>query len=394
MRRSGSRAAIVAASLVVSVLLVLAGCSSSTSSSPSASSSKAVRIGLEAPLTGEQKDVGAGMLAGAQFAADELNATGGINGRKVEIVPIDDAADPDIGVAAARAAIAAGLDAIVGPYNSGVGAKTLPLYVDAGLVPLRLTSADSTQGLGFTLQPMTSQIAPVATAAITTWVGAATVAIIHDDTQTYTKDADAAMKASLAAAGVTVTTDIPITPGAPAYADAVTSALATSPQLVYVITYYPEAGSIAKSMLAGGGATRCLADYGAYDSGYIAAAGIPAAQRCPVVGVPAPGDFPEGAADVAAYRARFGTDPGTWAPYTHDSVTVLAQAARTAGSFETAALTSALQGITGWSGWTGKVSFAATTGNRMPAPVVVATTTPDGTLHIDPTWVAATGFAF
>ena len=391
MATSRIRSLTAVAAVGVSALLVLAGCSSS---SDSASSSKTVRIGVEAPLSGEQKDVGAGMLAGAQFAADELNATGGINGRQVEIVPIDDAADPATGVAAAEAAISAGLDAIVGPYNSGVGAKTLPLYIEAGLVPLRLTSADSTQGLGFTLQPMTSQIAPVATAAITKWAGATSVAIIHDSTQTYTTDADSAMKASLAAAGVTVTTDVAITPGASDYSAAVSEALATSPQLVYVITYYPEAGAIASSMLTSGGATRCLADYGAYDSGYVSAAGIPAAQNCPVVGVPAPGDFPEGATDVAAYQAKFGAAPGTWAPYTHDSVALLAKAATAAGSFERSALTSALAGISGWAGWTGKMSFDASTGNRIPAPVVVATTSADGTLHIDPSWVTATGFTF
>jgi branched-chain amino acid transport system substrate-binding protein len=64
------------------------------------------------------------MLNGAQIAADELNAAGGVNGRKITIVPIDDAADPDTGVAAATAAIADGLDGVVGPYNSGVGIKT------------------------------------------------------------------------------------------------------------------------------------------------------------------------------------------------------------------------------------------------------------------------------
>jgi ABC-type branched-subunit amino acid transport system substrate-binding protein len=58
------------------------------------------------------------------------------------------------------------LDGVVGPYNSGAGLKTLPRYLDAGLVPIRLTSSDDTAGMGFTLQPMTSQIAPVATDAV------------------------------------------------------------------------------------------------------------------------------------------------------------------------------------------------------------------------------------
>jgi ABC-type branched-subunit amino acid transport system substrate-binding protein len=146
-----------------------------------------VRIGLEAPLTGDQKRIGIGMLDGAKLAASEMNARGGLLGRKVEIVPIDDAADPATGEKAANAAIAEGLDGVVGPYNSGVGAKTLPLYLAAGVVPIRLTSADATAGLGFTLQPMTSQIAPVAAEALTTWAQAKSVAIIYDQTALYTQ---------------------------------------------------------------------------------------------------------------------------------------------------------------------------------------------------------------
>ncbi|NBP52222.1 MAG: hypothetical protein EBU70_13785, partial [Actinobacteria bacterium] len=49
-----------------------------------------VRIGLQGPLTGSQQAYGQGMLKGAQLAAERLNAEGGILGRKVEIVPIDD----------------------------------------------------------------------------------------------------------------------------------------------------------------------------------------------------------------------------------------------------------------------------------------------------------------
>ena len=65
-----------------------------------------------------------------------------MTGKQVEIVPIDDAADPATGVTAATAAaaIAAGLDGVIGPYDSGVGVQTLPLYEQAGMVPMRLTS--------------------------------------------------------------------------------------------------------------------------------------------------------------------------------------------------------------------------------------------------------------
>jgi branched-chain amino acid transport system substrate-binding protein len=381
-------------------------CSSSDESSDTTASSTStslevgtvpddeIRIGLQGPLTGDQADVGTGMLQGAQLAAEELNAAGGIDGKTVTIVQIDDQADPDTGVAAATDAIADGLSAVVGPYNSGVGEETLPLYQDAGLVPLRLTSADATEGMGFTLQPMTSQIAPVATTAITEWAQADSVALIYDQTQDYTSDAKDAMTSALDAAGVTITADVAIDPGADSYTDAVTEATADGPELVYVITYYPEAGLIAQAMLESAPDSRCLADYGAYDTGYVEAAGQAAAQNCPVVGVPAPDDFPDSAELVATYADLFGGAPGTWAPYAYDSVMLLASASLEAGGFEQDPLSSALAATSDWSGWTGSVAFDAPTGNREPAPVVVLSTRDDGTLHLDDSWSTATGFEF
>ena len=198
-------------------LLLLAGCSQEAEPTPSVSSQAgAFRIGLEAPLTGAQSELGQGMLRGAQLAADKLNTNGGVLGNQVSIVPIDDAADPATGTAAAKAAVE-GIDAVVGPYNSGVGLATLPIYLDAGLVPMRLTSADNTAGLGFTLQPMTSQIAPTAGAALGDWLKAKSVAIIYDDTADYTQQAATALQGDLRARGVDVSAFIPITAGQATY---------------------------------------------------------------------------------------------------------------------------------------------------------------------------------
>jgi branched-chain amino acid transport system substrate-binding protein len=334
------------------------------------------------------------MLNGAKQAATQVNANGGVNGKKIEIVAIDDKGDVDAGVTAANAAVKAGLDAVVGPYNSGVGLKTLPIYTAAGLVPLRLTSSDATAGMGFTLQPMTSQIAPVATDAIVKELKATSVAVIVDSSTDYTKSAATAMTASLGKAGVTITATESIAPGAKSYADTVTKVLATKPSAVYVITYFPEAGLIAQAMLAANTSAKCLADYGAYDNGYITAAGIPAAQKCPVVGVPAPSDFPNSATLVAEYTKQFKTAPGSWSPYTYDSVLLLADAITRAGGTTTAALKSALAGTKGWKGWTGTVAFEATSGNRIPAPVTVNTVTSAGAFQVDPLWITATGFSY
>jgi branched-chain amino acid transport system substrate-binding protein len=294
-------------------------------------------------------------------------------------------------VKAANAAIAAGLDAVVGPYNSGVGAQTLPLYIADGLVPIRLTSADSTNGLGLTLQPMTYQIAPVAADALTQWLGAQRVAIIFDDTTLYTQTVSSALQRELQAAGVTVTAFEPIQPGATTYVSAIQKVAATSPDAVYLATYYPEGGLMAKEMRREGVDAQCIADYGAYSDGFIDAAGVKAARKCPVVGVPAPHEFSGSAKFVAAYRKMFGDRPGVWSPYTFDSLNFLAAGVEEAGGFSAGPLTSALNSMTGFRGWTGAVTIDPATGNRDPATVVVLGTTRKGAFAVDTDWADAVG---
>jgi branched-chain amino acid transport system substrate-binding protein len=367
--------------------LLAAGCGSSSSDE----GSDTFRVGLEAPLSGEQAVLGKGMLRGAELAADQLNEADGILGKQVEIVPIDDAADEATGVSAAKEAIADGLDGVVGPYNSGVGIKTLPLYIDAGLTPIRLTSDDSTNGLGFTLQPMTYQIAPVASEALTEWLGAKTVAIAYDPTQNYTVTVSGALKDLLEEAGVTVTAYRKVQPGRKSYADVVESLAADEPDVIYAAVYFPEGGLIAKEMREGNVQSQCVADYGSYDTGFVETAGVAAARACPVVGVPAPQDFAGASARVGEYEDKFGTEPGTWSPYTYDSLNLLAYGVEKAGTADSGKLTEALEGVNGWKGWTGSVTIDPSNGNRRPATVVIVHTDSKGQLHVDEDWAKAVG---
>jgi branched-chain amino acid transport system substrate-binding protein len=371
--------------------LLVAGCGSSSSDSSGTTASNAFRLGLEAPITGEQGVLGQGMLKGAELAADRLNAKGGIEGKDVEVVPIDDQADPEVGVEAAEEAIASGLDGIVGPYNSGVGIETLPLYIHAGLVPVRLTSDTSTNGMGYTLQPMTYQIAPVASEALTHWLHAKRVAIAYDPTESYTVTVSKSLKSMLESAGVTVTAYEKIKPGEKDYTDVVGKLAATKPDVIYAAVYYPEGGLIAKEMKEGNVAARCVADYAAYDTGFVKTAGVPAARDCPVVGVPAPEDFDGSAPYVAEYRKRFDEAPGTWSPYTYDSVDFLAEGIEKSGGTEAGVLEKSLDSVSGWKGWTGSVTIDPTNGNRRPATVVIVDTDAKGNLHVDQAWAKAVG---
>jgi branched-chain amino acid transport system substrate-binding protein len=380
--------------LTLSVALFITSFAVAAQGTVRASQPKVWKIGLEGPLTGSQSDVGIGMLRGAQLAADGINANGGVLGRQVEIIPIDDAADPTVGVAAANAAIDAGLDGVVGPYNSGVGLLTLPLYIKDKLVPIRLTSSTSTEGYGVTLQPMNDQISPVAVQALTTWQQNTSVAIIYDNSTAYTQGADASLVAGLQTAGVTVSANIPIIPGVNNGAviqAAVTQALATDPTGVYADLYYPEGALVAEAMLNAPG-TNCLADYASASIGYVSDSSVAAVQNCPVLGVPAPEDFAGSAPFVSAFEAKFHTAPGLWSPYAYDSVMLLVQSAVKAHNFQQRPLEGVLYSTTNFTGWTGSATILSPSGNRVPSTVTVDTSDASGTLHVDLAWATAVGY--
>lgn len=361
----------------------------------SAQPSESLKIGVEGPLTGDQALTGQGMLNGALLAATEINAAGGVDGRQIEIVPIDDMADPETGVAAANAAIEAGLDAVVGPYNSGVGIETLPLYESAGIVPVRLTSNSKTNSMGFTLQPMDYQIAPVATTGLTQWLSAQTVAIIFDTTAEYTSSIAQSLQAELEAAGATVSAAIPITPGESDVAAAVSEASQSGADVIYGATYFPEGALIAKAISEQQIPQLCVLDYASDDPGYIVNSGsLDVAQRCSLVGVPTPSDFVDGEEFIADYEAEFGEAPGTWSPYTYDSVRMIAAAIDQTGGTDADALTDFYNGVSEWPGVTGSVTIDPANGNREPATVVFLRVTNDGEFRVDSDWASAVGAPF
>ena len=161
--------------------------------------------------------------------------------------------------------------------------------------------------------------------------------------------------------------------------------------MIYSAVYFPEGGLIAKEMDEGGVKAQCVADYASYDTGFVGTAAAQARAACPVVGVPAPGDFDGASNYVAAYEKKFGQEPGTWSPYTYDSLNLLAHGAEKAGGTDAGELTGVLDGVKDWKGWTGSVTIDPRNGNRQPATVVIVKTGADGNLQVDPDWAKAVG---
>jgi ABC-type branched-subunit amino acid transport system substrate-binding protein len=100
-----------------------------------------VQIGALVPLTRPGwAEAGRHLLAGLELAASEVNDTGGIAGRSLELVVRDTAADPERAVAAVDELAGLGVAAVAGEYHSVV-ARTAAARADEIGLPFLCSSA-------------------------------------------------------------------------------------------------------------------------------------------------------------------------------------------------------------------------------------------------------------
>lgn len=108
---------------------------------PSMASKKPIKLGFVYIMSGPFSTYGRFAKQGAQLAIDEINASGGILGRKVEGYFEDSTAKPDVAIRAIRKLVyQVGVDCLIGLDSSGV-AKTVAPLIPQMKVPLIITHA-------------------------------------------------------------------------------------------------------------------------------------------------------------------------------------------------------------------------------------------------------------
>jgi branched-chain amino acid transport system substrate-binding protein len=108
-----------------------------------ASAESPIRIGWLSSLTGALSSAAIAENQGVQFAVDEINAAGGINGRKIELITRDTGGEPTKAVNFAKQlAFVDKVHFIIGPVNSGESLATVPIVAKAGIPNLIIGSID------------------------------------------------------------------------------------------------------------------------------------------------------------------------------------------------------------------------------------------------------------
>jgi ABC-type branched-subunit amino acid transport system substrate-binding protein len=101
-----------------------------------------VKIGLVAPFEGRYRHIGYEAVYAARLAIREINARGGSDGQRIELVALDDRGEPEQAVTAARQlALDPQVVAVVGHLRPDSTDAALRIYCDAGLLVIAIESA-------------------------------------------------------------------------------------------------------------------------------------------------------------------------------------------------------------------------------------------------------------
>jgi branched-chain amino acid transport system substrate-binding protein len=113
-----------------------------------------IKIGLQGPLTGGSSPMGVSMRDGAKLAVTEINAKGGVMGRKIEMIERDDEAKNERGVQIAQELInKEKVVATVGYINSGVALASQRFYQEAKIPVMNNVATASVITKQFADQP-------------------------------------------------------------------------------------------------------------------------------------------------------------------------------------------------------------------------------------------------
>jgi branched-chain amino acid transport system substrate-binding protein len=167
---------------------------------PAIAASAPIRIGFLPALTGSSSSTGIGINRGAVLAVKEINAAGGVNGRKLDLIVRDTQSDPTKAVnAAAELARQQHVNVIFGPLNSGESLAATPLIARMGVPQLDPCWVDTLidvkkYPLAFRNAPNNHQIGAAANGYVMNVLKLKKVAVIGDTTgygtasvQTYVK---------------------------------------------------------------------------------------------------------------------------------------------------------------------------------------------------------------
>ncbi|HYG44515.1 MAG TPA: branched-chain amino acid ABC transporter substrate-binding protein [Bordetella sp.] len=305
-----------------------------------------IKIGIPQPMTGPNTQYGTQIQAGALTAIETINAQGGVKGKKLEAILIDDGCEPKQAVPAANRVVNSGAKFAVAHACSGVTVPAVNVYEQEGIVAITpgatspLVTDTTKPHFFFRTIGRDDQQGPFAAGYIANTLKPKKVAVLHDK-QTYGSGVATQVKDSLEKNKVNVVMFEGINVGDSDYSAVITKLKSAGVDLVYFGGYHPELGLLLRQSREQGLDVQFMGPEGTANQDLVAIAG-PAIEGLLVT---LPSDFtklpgnegivkafhdakrdPDGAFQMPAYAAvqilaksidAVGEDPNKVADYMH-----------------------------------------------------------------------------
>ena len=298
-----------------------------------------VRIGVSLALTGTYAKPGKYGHDGYQLCVKELNAKGGLLGRKVEIVAYDDRSDPQTAVRLYEKLITEDkVDVVMGPYSSPITeavANTTEKYKRVMVAPLAATTSIFKKGRKYIFMTVSpSEVYLEGLIDLAAKRGLKTVAIVNEDTL-FAKASAAGAVEIAKKKGMQVVFHEAYPKGFTDFSALLTKVRAANPDVLAAATYFDDAVAITRQMkelnvnpkmlgLTVGGDLPEFYNLLKQNAEYV----YGASQWEPQLTYPGQKEFVEG------YTKEFGREPVYHAASVYAGCMIFAEAVRRAGTLD------------------------------------------------------------
>ena len=326
-----------------------------------------IKIAVQAPLSGEQAALGEHIKLGAQLAVEESVKAFKALGYDLVLVPQDDQAKPEVGVANARNMVAdPEVLVIVGHFNSGVALPASEVYKDAMLA--MISPANTATEITDRGYPNVNRVCgrddvqgPVGARFAAQELKAKSVYIIHDKTLYGQGVADnfrnEAKKLGINVLGFEGTEE------RANFSPMINPLKAKNPALVYFGGIYHQGGLLLKQLREKGVNAKFMGPDGldSAEMAKIAGSSVVGSYYTSVAGPP--DAYPETAAFAKKYKQRFNKDVEAFGLYGYDATQVGIKAmeqwlkANPNKKPSRAEVSTAVRNIKGFKGVTGPIEF-------------------------------------
>jgi branched-chain amino acid transport system substrate-binding protein len=230
---------------LLSTLMVLGVCAPATAQGP-------IRIGASLSLTGTYAKLGKYQHEGYQLCNKELNAKGGLLGRKVEFVVYDDQSTPATGVRLYEKLITEDkVDAVMGPYSSPISeavANVTEKYQKVMVSPLAATTSIFRKGRKHIFMIVSpAEVYLEGLVELAAKRGMKSIAIVNEDTL-FTKTAAQGAADLAKKHGMQVVFQEAYPKGNQDFSALLTKVKAVNPDVFAAATYFDDAIAITRQM--------------------------------------------------------------------------------------------------------------------------------------------------